>query len=114
MAYKLQGKECFFDDFLLNTELTTAPHMIHHPVRKERVIVHNEMWEGDGCGYHNFFRDGDIYRMYYTAFHYDSTNVAPCICYAESTFTILCSAIYAIQLIVYNQRRSASHEIAHI
>ena len=63
MAYKLQGKECFFDDFLLNTELTTAPHMIHHPVRKERVIVHNEMWEGDGCGYHNFFRDGDIKVM---------------------------------------------------
>lgn len=84
MAYKMQGRECFFDDFLLNTDLTTAQHRIHHPARRECVIVHDEMWEGDGCTYHHFFRDGDIYRMYYTSFGFDSTNVAPCICYAES------------------------------
>lgn len=84
MAYQLQGRECFFDDFLLNTERTTARHQIHHPIRRECVIVHNEMWEGDGCGYHHFFRDGDIYRMYYTSVQFDSSDVAPCICYAES------------------------------
>lgn len=84
MAYRLQGRECFFDDFLLNTDLTTARHQVHHPVRKECVLVHDEMWEGNGCGYHNFFRDGDLYRMYYISFQYDSTDVAPVICYAES------------------------------
>ena len=85
MAYKLQGKECFFDDFLLNTALTTAQHRIHHPEKKECVLVLDEPWEGDACSYFQFFRDGDIYRMYYTACKFDSTNIAPVICYAEST-----------------------------
>ena len=85
MAYKLQGKECFFDDFLLNTTSTTAQHRIHHPEKKECVLVLDEPWEGDACSYFQFFRDGDIYRMYYTACKFDSTNIAPVICYAEST-----------------------------
>jgi len=85
MAYKMQGKECFFDDFLLNTALTTAQHRIHHPEKKECVLVLDEPWEGDACSYFQFFRDGDIYRMYYTACRFDSTNIAPVICYAEST-----------------------------
>lgn len=85
MAYKMQGKECFFDDFLLNTRLTTAQHRIHHPEKKECVLVLDEPWEGDACSYFQFFRDGDIYRMYYTACRFDSTNIAPVICYAEST-----------------------------
>ena len=84
MAYQLRQRECFFDDFLLNTDLTSCERRIHHPLRRECVIVHDELWEGDGCTYHNFFRDGDIYRMYYTAFGFDSSNVSPCICYAES------------------------------
>lgn len=85
MAYRMQGKECFFDDFLLNTSRTTAQHRIHPPQKKECVLVLDEPWEGDACGYFHFFRDGDLYRMYYTACSFDSTNIAPVVCYAEST-----------------------------
>jgi len=86
-------RECFFDDFLIDTEQTTAKHLLHHPVIREIVLVHDAPWEGDGCDFHNFFYDVEygIYRLYYLAWH---TNVVepkiPAelkyikICYAES------------------------------
>ena len=29
-----------------------------------RLVLHKP-WEGNICGYHTIFRDGDLYRMYY-------------------------------------------------
>lgn len=86
-------RECFFDDFLIDTEKTTAKHLLHHPVIREVVLYHDAPWEGDGCDFHNFFYDEEIgkYRLYYLAWH---TNVVEPkipeelkyikICYAES------------------------------
>lgn len=48
-------KECFFDDYLINTELSTAEIQLHRPIPGEVVMVHDCPWEGDGCDYHNFF-----------------------------------------------------------
>lgn len=81
-------RECFFDDMLVDTEKTTAEFRLHRPVRKNTVLVHDEVWEGDNCCYHNFFWDDGVYRMYYlgastfkaSGMFVDDVSV----CYAES------------------------------
>lgn len=84
-------KECFFDDYLINTELSTAEIQLHRPIPGEVVMVHDCPWEGDGCDYHNFFYDNGIYRMYYLAWHLtgvinnDPKRNIIRVCYAEST-----------------------------
>ncbi|MBQ7719113.1 MAG: hypothetical protein IJT56_00895 [Clostridia bacterium] len=59
-------REVFWDDYLTDTQKTTAEKRLHEPVRRELALLHDEPWEGDCCDYHNFFRDADgRYRMYY-------------------------------------------------
>jgi len=69
-------RECFFDNYLLNTAETTARFVLHSPVKRECVLRHDLPWEGDNCALHTFFFDGDwhgtdgahpegMYRMYY-------------------------------------------------
>ena len=97
-------RECFFDDYLLDGKQTTAKILLHHPEKRECILLHDEPWEGTGCGYHHVFFDprwhgirGDhpngTYRMYYYGYHAEEF---PChlnenqiekgwrICYAES------------------------------
>lgn len=86
-------RECFFDSFLIDTEKTSAKHLLHHPEIRDIVFTHDAPWEGDGCDFHNLFYDEEYgkYRLYYLAWH---TNVVepkiPAelkyirICYAES------------------------------
>ena len=50
-------RECFFDGGLLDPERSSAELRLHHPVRREAVLVHDAPWEGSGCNYHNFFFD---------------------------------------------------------
>lgn len=82
-------RETFFDDAIINCERTTAEHFLHHPVRRETVLIHDQPWEGDSCFYHNFFYDNGIYRMYYVALD-SASPIAPespekvVICYAQS------------------------------
>ena len=54
--------------------------------------MHDEPWEGTASGYHNIFRNGDRYRMYYQSIHIDfpggelRTDSHPRFCrYAESS-----------------------------
>ena len=62
-----QKRECFFDDYLIETGKTTAQWRVHEPIRRECVIEHDAPWEGDGCNFHNFFWDEEkkIYRLDY-------------------------------------------------
>ncbi len=101
-AYKMGGeRECFFDDFLLDKSKTTMELRLHHPVNRGPVLVHDAPWEGDGCGFYNFFFDDSypgfdgshpngVYRMYYLAWQMPSKepNGKPgterLVCYAES------------------------------
>ncbi len=80
--------EPFFDDYLLDTERTTAASRLHEPRRAGIVLSHDAPWEGDGCNYHNFFRDGDIWRMYYLGWKCYRVENSPYdgirVCYAES------------------------------
>lgn len=77
-----------WDKYAVDEEKTTAILTLNHPTKKEIVIYHDEPWEGDCCCYHNIFRDGNIYRMYYLA--RDSKTpvvgiICPgVVCYAES------------------------------
>lgn len=82
--------ELMVDDYLIE-RTSGARLVIHHPVPREVVLVHDEPWEGSGSGYHSVFRDGDSYRMYYKAWQLTvtekglNTNSHPLYCcYAES------------------------------
>ncbi len=84
-------RELFIDGFLIESLHGGAEQRLHHPVPQEIALVHNAPWEGTGSGYHSVFRDGDLYRMYYKAWHLEvsqgkvDTKRHPLYCcYAES------------------------------
>ncbi|MBR5519709.1 MAG: hypothetical protein IKU55_03225, partial [Clostridia bacterium] len=90
MAIRINSRlEPFWDDFLLDSAQTTAELRSFSPIKREKVLELGEAWEGDGCDYFNFFRDGDLWRMYYlgwsTPFGGNSPDTCEiCVCYAES------------------------------
>ena len=59
--------EVFWDDFLVDTEKTTAERRLGHLTRKEPVLVHDMPWEGDGSNSHNLERDGSAYKLFHSA-----------------------------------------------
>ena len=84
-------RELFIDEFLIGELKGKATQRLHHPVPQEIVIKHEEDWEGTASGFHSIFKDGDIYRMYYNALHFDfstglldQTRHENYCCYAES------------------------------
>ncbi len=84
-------RELFVEDTLIDQLEGEASLRLHHPTPQEIVLVHDEPWEGTGSGYHSVFQDGDLYRMYYKAWHLDvqqgkvNTQRHPLYCcYAES------------------------------
>ena len=81
-------REVFWDEFLIDTESTTAQLKLHRPREREVVLVHDRPWEGDGCDFHNILDDGDLHRMYYLGWQmYDpqTGRHSPIrVCYAES------------------------------
>lgn len=81
-------RELFVDDCLID-KMSRVELQLHHPTPKQLAIVHDEPWEGNSCGYHSVFRDGDVYRMYYHAWAQEPRGVTPAHdifgAYAEST-----------------------------
>lgn len=61
-------RELFVDDYLIDSSSPSAQLRLHSPTPREIAIVHDAPWEGNSCGYHTIFRDGDIYRMYYKCY----------------------------------------------
>jgi len=84
-------RELFWDDFLIDTERTTAPLQMHRPVAREVALAHDAPWEGDGCDFHCILKDGGLYRMYYLAWEMLTpgatahTTDGIAVAYAEST-----------------------------
>lgn len=64
-------RELFVDRFLVDRFSGAAAPRLHHPEPRETVLVHDAPWEGTGSGYHSIFHDGNVYRMYYKAYHLD-------------------------------------------
>lgn len=58
-------RECFFDDYLIDTEKTTAEFMVHQPTRRETVMVNNLPWEGDGSTSQHLLWDGQKWHLHY-------------------------------------------------
>ncbi|QDU96280.1 hypothetical protein [Lignipirellula cremea] len=89
-------RELFIDDVLIERMDGAAQRRLHHPQPQGIVLEHDEKWEGSGSGYHSVFQDGDLYRMYYKAWHLEATpgrldsqrHPLYC-CYAESKDGIL-------------------------
>lgn len=84
-------RELFVESGLVEEMNGDTSLRLHQPVVREVVLEHNEAWEGTGSGYHSVFKDGDLYRMYYKAWHIEVkdgkfiTNRHPLFCcYAES------------------------------
>jgi len=64
-------RELFIDRFLIDRLEGGAEQRLHHPTPRGLAVVHDAPWEGSGSGYHSIFQDGDLYRMYYKAWHLD-------------------------------------------
>lgn len=86
-------RELFIDEFLIERLTGRAELRLHHPQPQEIVLEHDAPWEGSGSGYHSLFRDGDLYRLYYKAWHLEGSQKNPYtgdadahrLCYAESS-----------------------------
>ena len=82
-------RELFIDDLLID-QMTNARLELHHPVPREVVLVHDQPWEGSGCGYHQIFQDEGRYRLYYRGWQIQVEGKEltrphiPVACYAES------------------------------
>jgi len=61
--------ELMVDDYLIAGMKGEIAFRMHSPTPKEIVMVHDAPWEGSATGYHTIFQDGDLYRMYYKAWH---------------------------------------------
>ncbi len=93
MALDLRNKrEVFWDDYLINTEKTTAKARLHEPREAGIVMECNEPWEGNSCDFFNILREPDgLLRMYYLAWNTKfRENDRPIwsqivVCYAESS-----------------------------
>ncbi len=83
--------QLFIDDYIVDRMSGSAKYQLHHPEPREIAIEHNEPWEGSGSSFHSVFKDGDIYRMYYSAWDFTITRGKVTddshpylLCYAES------------------------------
>jgi len=80
--------ELLVDDYLIERMEGAVELRLHAPVPREVVMVHDQPWEGNSCGYHTIFQDGPIYRMYYRGWNHNMTTQKQThpavVCYAES------------------------------
>ena len=64
-------RQLFVDNYLIERLSGSVQLKMQHPQIKDMVMEHGEPWEGSYCNNHSIFKDGDIYRMYYAAVHYN-------------------------------------------
>ena len=89
-----KGLYPFWSEELIDTECSDLRPGVNRPERRERVMVFDRPWEGDGTNFFTIVKDDGFYRLYYEAWafwwykspyenginHKDGINV----CYAES------------------------------
>ena len=74
-------RECFFDDYLIDEDKTTAQVRLHKPVRKGVVLEFDQPWEGETHFHCPIYVDGK-WRLYYNGRHNNFDE--RCICVMES------------------------------
>ncbi len=73
-------RECFFDDFLIDKEKTTARRRLHKPERREIIFTLDAPWESNLSTMFTVIFAQGLWRMYYVVFRPGETYF----CYAES------------------------------
>ncbi len=82
--------ELMVDEHLIDRMSGGARLQLHRPVRRNVALETGEPWEGNASFYRTVLQDGNAYRMYYGAWHYETTETGmtfpqrPYLCYAES------------------------------
>ena len=79
--------EMFVDEYLIEKMEGEVQLRLHNPRAEEVVLTHDMPWEGNTCGYHTIFKDGELYRMYYRGWGHgeNKKQLHPAVvCYAES------------------------------
>ncbi len=76
------NRECFFDDFLIDSEKTTAERRLHKPVRKNVLLTLDKPWEGTYTTFFNPVYAEGKWKMYYTSSFWEDGRRF--VCYAES------------------------------
>lgn len=83
--------QLFLDDYIIESFKGAADYRLHHPEVREISIKHDDPWEGSGTSFHSVFKDGDMYKMYYSAWDFTlkpgkvTDDAHPYkLCYAES------------------------------
>ena len=62
--------QLFIDDYIVEKTSGNIKYELHHPEAREIAIEHDAPWEGSGSSFHSVFKDGDTYRMYYSAWDF--------------------------------------------
>ena len=81
---KNEGTNLIVNDSIVNRSKTNAYLSVGQFIEGEAILTFDKPWEGDHCVYLNFFKDGDIYRMYYLAHSVKKPLDELKVCYAES------------------------------
>ncbi len=80
--------ELFVDNYLISRMEGDVGLRLHSPQAKEISLRHDKPWEGNSCGYHTVFKDGEICRMYYRGWGHDDNKAKQLhpafVCYAQS------------------------------
>ena len=85
-----ERREFVWDNFVVDTEKTTARRVLHSPVYRDDVLCFDEMWEGDTVSGINIMFMGGKYRMYYLSENKGKNKfrgeyeLGARVCYAES------------------------------
>ena len=81
-------RELFVDGHVIASMSGGAKQHLHKPEPREVVFITDAPWEGNTSAYYTIFRDGDLFRMYYRASHWDTEakkeTHREVTCYAES------------------------------
>ena len=81
-------REFFWDNYIIDTEKTTAQFKQHKPVFEDVVMEEENLWESGMGDYITIIKDGGLYRMWYSThiIWFDKTyEPEGGVCYAESS-----------------------------
>lgn len=73
-------RECFWDNYLIDEEKTTAPMRLHKPVRRKVLLELDQPWEGNLSTFFNPVYAEGKWHLYYVCNHGPERYVV----YAES------------------------------
>lgn len=65
--FNANGNILLCDNYFVDEKKSTATKILHHPIKKEKILTLNKAWEGDGCGFFHIVKCDNFYRMYYNA-----------------------------------------------